>query len=72
MDDKKYNIQNQADQFKMCSIEIDDLQAKVIKTKSGSRAESVGQINELNVKIETARDRLMQIFSSLRSQDNNE
>jgi len=71
MEDTKSFLQNLAYQLKMLSIEIDDLQAKVIKAKIESGAESVYQINELNLKIETARDRLMQTFFSLRSQDNN-
>jgi hypothetical protein len=55
----------------MLSIEIDDLQAKVIKVKIESGADSVCQINELNVKIETAPERLIQSFNSIWSQDNN-
>jgi hypothetical protein len=76
MDNEKYNIRNQAEQFKMYSSEIDNLQAKVIKAKTGSGAEPVDQIvdqiNELSEKIEIARNKLIQIFYSLKGQDNNE
>jgi ribosomal 50S subunit-associated protein YjgA (DUF615 family) len=72
MEDKKSQLQKQADQLLKLGIEIDELKAKAIKTKVASRAEPVNQIDELHDKIETARDNLIQIYFSIRSQNNRE
>ena len=72
MNGKKYNIQNQVDQMKNWSKKIDELQAKVIESKIGTSAEPPIHVNELHKMIETARDNLIQIFYSVRDQENNE
>ena len=46
----------------LLAIEIDEMQVKIAKSKVKSRAEPFDQINELNEKIETARDKLIQIL----------
>ena len=72
MEDQKSQLQKQADQLLKLGVEIDELKAKANKTKVASRAEPVNQIDELHDKIETARDNLIQIYFSIRSQNNRE
>ncbi len=72
MEDKKSQLQKQADQLRKLGVEIDELKAKANKTIIASRAEPVNQIDELHTKIETAQDNLIQLYFSIRSQNNHE
>jgi len=61
MEDKKSYLQKMADQLKQWDTEIDELKAKAIKAKAGSRTELLGQIDKLRAKKETAQDKLKQL-----------
>jgi chromosome segregation ATPase len=61
MEDKKSYLQKMADQLKQWDTQIDELKAKAIKAKAGSRTELFSQIDELRVKKETAQDKLKQL-----------
>jgi len=71
MEDKKSYLQHQADQLSKWGAEIDELKAKVDKTKAESKSDLIKQIDELRVKTETARDNLIRVFFSIRNQDHN-
>jgi len=61
MTDKKSYLQKMSDQLKQWDTEIDELKAKAIKAKAGSRAELLGQIDKLRAKKETVQDKLKQL-----------
>ena len=58
MGNKKYYLHQLADQLNQWGIEIDEMKAKAVKTKSGSRTEILNQIDELRVMRENAQDKL--------------
>jgi hypothetical protein len=69
MGDKMYDFQNQADELRHWSDEIDELQSKVTKVEFESGPELNHQSVVLRTNLETARDKLINIFISIRNQD---
>jgi tetrahydromethanopterin S-methyltransferase subunit G len=69
LEDNKYYSLNDADELRKWGNEIDELQARVNKTKTRFGMKPVNRLDELSAKIESARDNLIQTFYSLRSQD---
>ena len=61
MEDKKSYLQKIADQLKQWDHEINELKAKTITAKDGSKAEILKQIEELRLKKRTAQDKLIQL-----------
>jgi septal ring factor EnvC (AmiA/AmiB activator) len=61
MEDRKSYLQKMADQLKQWDTKIDELKAKVVKTKAESKAGLLNQIDDLNAKKETTSDKLKQL-----------
>jgi hypothetical protein len=67
MEDKESYLQKLAVQLSKWGTEIDELKAKVGKTKTESKSDLLKQIDELRVRTETARENLIQVFISIRN-----
>jgi hypothetical protein len=61
MENKKSYLQKVADQLKQWDHEIEELKAKTVKAKSGSKKEILNQIDELRLKKKTAQEKLKQL-----------
>ena len=61
MEDKKSYLQKMADQLKQWDHEIDELKAKTVTAKTGSKTEILRQIDELRLKKKTAQEKLKQL-----------
>jgi hypothetical protein len=61
MEDKKSYLQKIADQLKQWDREIDELKAKTVTAKAGSKTEILKQIDELGLKKKTAQGKLNQL-----------
>jgi len=69
MEDKKSQLQKQADQLLKWGAEIEELKANKDKIKTESNRELLKQNVDLRMKTEAARDNLIQVFFSIRNQD---
>jgi len=67
--DQKYDFLDRGDELRNLGIEIDELRIKAMTAEAGSRRQLLNEIDELRSKIETARDKLIQIFVIIRNQD---
>ncbi|MCB9069248.1 MAG: hypothetical protein H6629_15750 [Calditrichae bacterium] len=56
------------DEFRMWGAEIDNLKVQEDKAKGGFRGEHPHQIDEIQVRIQSARDNLIRVFYSIRSE----
>ena len=61
MEDKKSYLQKIADQLKQWDREIDELKAKTVTAKAGSKKEILKQIDQLRLKKKTAQEKLKQL-----------
>ncbi len=61
MEDKKYYLQNLADQLHQWDVEIDELNARAGKAKAEARAEHLNQIDDLCVKKEAVQSQMKQL-----------
>jgi recombinational DNA repair ATPase RecF len=61
MEDKKSYLQKMADQLKQWDTEINDLKARVKKTRAESKTELLNQIDELHKKQANAHSKLKQL-----------
>ncbi len=62
-------IQLPGDEFRMWGAEIDSLRTQEGNARAESGGKLTHQIDDLNVKIETARDNLIRVFYSIRTKD---
>ena len=69
MENNKSYLQKQADLLSKWAAEIDELKAKVDKTKTEPQSDLLTKIDDLRMKTEAARDNLIQVFLSIRNQD---
>ena len=68
LEDKKPDFQMLGDEFRMWGAEIDNLKVQEDKAKADSGGEHPHQIDEIQVRIESARDNLIRVFYSIRSE----
>jgi DNA repair exonuclease SbcCD ATPase subunit len=61
MEDKKFYLQNLADQFHQWDVEIDELNARAGKAKAEAKTEHLNQIDDLRAKKEAAQNQMKQL-----------